>query len=343
MLGVLFFDGFIVYGFAHPSRIERLPASVVRVFRNTYIRSRNIIQYDESCSRYDDELGWTLKPGTCRFVNSEFSIAISANSLGLRDSEESLRGPQIIVLGDSYAMGWGVPEAATFPQVIARSTGERVLNAGIAGYGTVREMRLLDRLDVSRLSTLIVEYCPNDYDEDNGEYFRRKNVYVPMPRAQYENMLENDRKRRRYFLGKYAFDVVEGALSTLLRTSPVTAVKADAGSPVRPDAEAAAFLNALTHAARARLTHVRIIVFSTGNAEFIAALRAAITKSRSPSWVKHIEVVDLPEEARSGFVLDDHWSARGHALVAAALLHRLGVSPDDQLRSGGADYLRAAR
>ena len=317
-LGALVFDGAAAYGFAHPARLRGAPAPVLRLFQNLYIRSRNIVQFDESCSRYDDELGWTLRPGGCRFVNSEFSIEIKVNRLGLRDSDESLRGPQTIVLGDSYAMGWGVREEEAFPRIIARATGTRVLNAGIPGYGTVREMRLLDRLDVSRLSTLIVQYCPNDYDEDNKDFLENGGAYVPMPRAQYEDILANDRRRRSYFPGKYALGVASEALGPLFRTNAPPA----AGAP-SAEREAAAFLNALAHAGRARLAGVRIVVFSVGDAEFISALKTAARAGRSPPWIKNIEVVDLPDrsgEPSSGFILDDHLAPRGHALVAAALL-----------------------
>ena len=81
------------------------------------------------------------------------------NRLGLRDDEASLRAPAVVVLGDSYAMGWGVAQDETIAEVIERETGLRALNAGIASYGTVREMRLLDRIDTSRLRYLVIQYC----------------------------------------------------------------------------------------------------------------------------------------------------------------------------------------
>ena len=74
---------------------------------------RAIIQFLPDCFRYHAELGYTLRPGDCRFANQEFDTAVrGGNSVGLRDRETSLRRPTIVTLGDSYTMGWGVPEEA---------------------------------------------------------------------------------------------------------------------------------------------------------------------------------------------------------------------------------------
>jgi len=42
---------------------------------------------------------------------------------------------RIVVLGDSFVWGFGVEEGETFSQVLARSTGAEVVNAGVSGYG----------------------------------------------------------------------------------------------------------------------------------------------------------------------------------------------------------------
>ena len=68
-----------------------------------------------------------------------------------------------------------------------------------------------------------------------------------------------------------------------------------------------------------------ILVLVAGDAGFSAALREAIRSARSPSWIKKVEVVDLPEAVHSSgkFILDNLWNSRGHALVAETLLARL--------------------
>jgi hypothetical protein len=61
------------------------------------------------------------------------------NTIGVRDNQRSLTQPEIVVAGDSYAMGWGVQQDESFPELIERRTGRRVLNAAVSSYGTVRE------------------------------------------------------------------------------------------------------------------------------------------------------------------------------------------------------------
>ena len=63
---------------------------------------------------YDPELTYRLRPGACTFSELEFVTDYRINSLGVRDDEASLDGPEIIVLGDSFAMGWGVEQQESF-------------------------------------------------------------------------------------------------------------------------------------------------------------------------------------------------------------------------------------
>jgi len=138
------------------------PAAIRTFLRFEYYYRRHIIQLDERTARHDPELLYTLRPGQFIFSNVEYSTPYVVNSLGVRDDERSLAQPEIVVVGDSYAMGWGVQQSESFPEVLERRTGRRVLNAAVASYGTVREMRLLGRIDLSRTTTLIVQYCAND-------------------------------------------------------------------------------------------------------------------------------------------------------------------------------------
>ena len=55
----------------------------------------------------------------------------------------------------------------TYAQIIEKKSGYKVLNAGVASYGTVKECKLLDRIDLSRLKYLIVHYSNNDFAENN--------------------------------------------------------------------------------------------------------------------------------------------------------------------------------
>ena len=63
-------------------------------FRQYYYSSdMKMAQYLPECARYDEDLSYTLRPGTCRFKNREFDVELRINSAGLRDDESSLARP----------------------------------------------------------------------------------------------------------------------------------------------------------------------------------------------------------------------------------------------------------
>ncbi len=133
--------------------------------RKIYWRDVNYIQFQPSCAQYDPDLFYILRPGRCMFSNSGFKTSVSVNDAGLRDDRASLVAPNVIVLGDSQAMGWGVGGEETFAEQIEAKTGLRTLNAAVSSYGTAREVLLLNRLDRSGLDVLVVQFS----DNDNGE------------------------------------------------------------------------------------------------------------------------------------------------------------------------------
>jgi len=160
---------------AVPSFLPEKALGFTRVLYKT--SGIELIHLEPECARYDPELLYTLRPGQCVFSNWEFSTEIRVNSLGVRDDEASLRTPEIIVLGDSHALGWGVDQDEVFAQRIERGSPFTVLNTGISSYATVRQMRLLDRIDTTNLKYLIVQYCDNDYRE-NKEFYANEGPYA---------------------------------------------------------------------------------------------------------------------------------------------------------------------
>lgn len=131
-----------------------------------YWRSTGLIQFDPDCARYDPELFYTLRPGTCSFGTTAFSTSVGVNEAGLRDDAASLVAPRVIVTGDSQAMGWGVGDDQTFAALIEAETGLRTLNAAVSSYGTAREVGMVNRQDRSALDVLIVQFSNNDVLEN---------------------------------------------------------------------------------------------------------------------------------------------------------------------------------
>lgn len=161
-----------------------------KIARKLYWANLSYVQFEPDCARYDQQLGYTLRPGTCIFESALFTTEISVNSAGLRDDEASLNAPQIIVLGDSQAMGWGVENGQTFADHIEVETGARTLNAGVSSYGTARELLMLERLDRRNLDTVIIQYSDNDAWE-NRTYLSTGTLEA-MSQDTYQSLVESN-------------------------------------------------------------------------------------------------------------------------------------------------------
>jgi hypothetical protein len=188
-------EGLLLGMYRHPA--AWYPAGLQNFLRTEYFFSRRIVQMDDRTARYDAELFYTLQPGAFTFSNPEFSTMYIVNREGLRDNQRSLEQPEIVVAGDSYAMGWGVQQDESFPELLEHRTGRRVLNAAVSSYGTVRERRMLDRIDLSRAGTLIVQYAPNDFGE-NDEFLNSGNRYTASSREDWLAAIAEQRRRARY-------------------------------------------------------------------------------------------------------------------------------------------------
>jgi hypothetical protein len=312
-------EGLVALLLAHTPRTPAL-RDLARQYYGGFDRA--IIQMDARFARYDPELFYTLRPGRFVYAQREFAHEFRVNALGVRDDEAALEAPEIVVIGDSIAMGWGVAQDETFPAIVARETGRRVLNAAVSSYGTVREMRMLERVDRRRLAWLIVQYNANDVGE-NRLYRERGNTHVPGTRERFDAISRRYEAKRAYYPGKYAWESVRRLTRALGdRVKP----RAPRGPAPTADEEAEAFLNALLHAGSVDLDRVRVVIAEvTGEgapAVMIPALRGRLARLDLPAGLRTARLLDVG--ARLGpdafHVLDDHPNARGHRMIADALL-----------------------
>jgi hypothetical protein len=307
----------------HVPAFARLP--VVGDFgRELYMGDRNLATISDECGVWDAELTYLLKPGGCTFSNTEFRTAIRVNSARLRGSEEALRAPEIIVLGDSYAMGWGVEEPEAFTALLAAATGRRVLNAGVASFGTVRELKLLSRLDLSHLSTLLIQFCNNDYVE-NEAWARNGGRLPTLPREEWEGWVRYNEAYRRYWPGRYLFRMLSPRLEHLFRrTSPEPGP--DPKDPVARKNQVDFFIRVM-EASPVDLSRVDVIVFELNGRNqdadwFGPMLREAVQRRGGIRGVPRFVSIDVAPSlgANDFFVLDEHLNAAGHRKVAGILL-----------------------
>ncbi len=298
---------------ASPKPVQGLVQQMYRHF------NRSLIQFEPACAQYDPEVTYTLKPGRCTFRNEEFSTEVEVNHLGLRDTEAALSAPEIIMLGDSYVMGWGVQQDETIPRVLGRKTGMKVLNAAVSSYATVREMKMLDRLDTSRMKVLIIQYADNDLPENRT--FHQHGGSLPITsEAQYRTIVQHYQAQQSYFPGKYTFRLFMKVLR--LEAPEPDQLKME----VIPAAEEAdLFLYALEHAGRTRLDNVQVIVFEMNKQEptrpFIAALGRESRREGNPPYAQRLIAFDVGPYLKPDdfYAIDDHMKASGHKAVGDAL------------------------
>jgi len=144
--------------------------------RKVYMKTRNVFQFDLNLVKFDKEVGYVNRPNLDRnFNNLEFSTTIKTNSLGYRDDESSLYNPDFLLLGDSFAFGWGVNKSETIDTLLENGTNLKMLNLSVSGHGTLQEYLLLKRwLTGSSHSpkTAFLLFYPNDINDNLGFGYR---------------------------------------------------------------------------------------------------------------------------------------------------------------------------
>lgn len=113
----------------------------------------------------DPDVGYTLRPGAEGWWKREGTTFVRINSHGFRDHERTVAKPpgtlRIAVLGDSFTEALQVPLEKTFTSLMEGQLGKcpnagpavEVLNFGVSGFSTVRELVLL--------RTRVLAYAPD--------------------------------------------------------------------------------------------------------------------------------------------------------------------------------------
>jgi hypothetical protein len=135
---------------------------------------RDAMRWFESNERY----GFLMKPNfrqDYRYLDSNFTMIVETNSLGLRDEEYDLDAiyvGRILLLGDSFTFGDGLNVGDIFASRLRKlldGDGGRwlVVNAGHGGWGTLQQTRYaVERFELFRPDVLVVTFCGNDADDD---------------------------------------------------------------------------------------------------------------------------------------------------------------------------------
>ncbi|HYC29167.1 MAG TPA: GDSL-type esterase/lipase family protein [Chitinophagaceae bacterium] len=293
---------------------------------------RQLPEVRADCARYDPELTYTYKPGAaCLQKNPEFSDSIYVNSAGLRDDEASLTKPEIICLGDSYTMGFGVEQQQVYPQLLEHTRGMKVLNAAISSYGTARETMLFKRLDTSALKYVIIQYCFNDIEEN--EAYLRNNYRLPVrKKAGYEQLVNAHKWATTYYPLKRVLTIsrtfVRDKIYTLFGI-PVPTREESYDTAYVP-AAAKAFLDIAAHStinfSKVKLLVVDINRYPAFDHHFTEVAKQILdTAQYSQEFRNSIRFVDISQLNKPVYYypLDNHMNRAGHEQLAKLIAGQL--------------------
>lgn len=296
-----------------------LKQSLISYYSNC---DRKIIQYLPECAHYSDELYYELNPGEFRFSNREFDNQYSINTAGFRDDEFSLEHPKIVVLGDSYSMGWGVDQNESFPQIIERKLGLKTLNTGVSSYGTAREVHSLKKVNMDSLQYVILQYCPNDFNE-NKQFFITNDSLVISSEDSWNKNSSHHSSTTDYYLFKHTYHI----LSSFRKSTPLQVKRASSKANISISEEHA-FLNVLKKT-RYIPDHVQIVLFSLESESchnyFITKVQKLLEKEHGSSLHDRISFIDLTGEItkKERFFMDPHINKIGHQVVAEKIISHI--------------------
>ena len=166
----------LVFAFSYVSLINNKTYDLLWV---KYIQKKlyvnglvKIWQTNKGCSKFDKNFLYAPVVGECIFSNPEFKTKLNFDEnrrLNMVDDNIQEDEKIIAVLGDSLTMGWGVNDNETFSYNLQKLLNKKVINLGVASYGTVREIKRL-KLNkfYDQVDTVIIQYHLNDIYENRN-------------------------------------------------------------------------------------------------------------------------------------------------------------------------------
>ena len=160
---------------------------------------RKIITTDKDCFSQNKDLIYKPTPfSKCIQSNLEFKNEINFGKYGNRTDEyfKSDKKINLIVIGDSHAMGWGVSNNEVFSAFLNKSD-INTLNLSVPSYGTYRQLEYLKNWALKypnkfkETKNIVIQYCGNDLKE-NIYAINGNNIIPNTQIEQYKIALELD-------------------------------------------------------------------------------------------------------------------------------------------------------
>jgi len=287
--------------------------SIQKTHRNFYAGYlRNIPAFQDGLGRYDSTLFYTLQPGQQKNTNIEFSNTYSINSQGVRDDEVSLDFPEIIVLGDSHSMGWGVEQEEAFADLLEKQSNQTVLNTGIVSYGSAREYLMFNQLKTDSCRTLIWQYCSNDKTE-NQSFIKNGNQLKISSKQEYQFSCYKNFIQKNYYPFKFIF---ESIAHQFRRTRHRKNFKSDS---IPMEEEVSNFFKIVM--LLQQKFKGKIVIFNLESYQTSDILIKEFEKYVTANNLRNIHIIDTSKilKEKDYFTIDGHINVSGHKKVSILL------------------------
>jgi lysophospholipase L1-like esterase len=283
---------------------------------------------------YDSQLGWAHRPNqTGQFNHEDFSVTVTHSSQALRDDEYPVarnEKQRMVVLGDSYAWGFGVEQDERFSEIIEdRNPDWEIINAGVSGYGTDQELIYLEETGINfKPDVVLLLFYENDYGNNvnKEQYWHNKPYYlvvdeslqlnnVPVPNAQAKQLID------RFLLGRTCLGRklytssyrIQSMLGTLPTTEQRLAQFATGQDEFDLTGRLLLEINRICQANSSKFVLVSIPM-NQKKRSYLETL----ANSKSIPYLALDKVFAATKKSVT-FPHDSHWNPAGHALAADAM------------------------
>jgi hypothetical protein len=171
--------------------------------------ARRVWQHNPDCVSYDNDLLYKPKIGECTFADAEFHTTLNFDEHG-RIHRNNSDKEGIAVIGDSFAMGYGVNDSETFAAYLEEIVDRPVYNLGVSSYGTYRELVRLEKSGLlNRIDTIVIQYCENDLLENIEKLSRNSSA----TREQFNSIFVASKRNTSRTLKSWAIEALWVPLS----------------------------------------------------------------------------------------------------------------------------------
>jgi len=314
---------------------------------------------------YHPQLYYTLQKNLRNvrlFYPGQLDYLVETNGQGFRgpDWDLSAGRKNVVILGDSFAFGWGVPWEQTIGKILEKELRKtdpsyQVINLAMPGWDIDLIIRSLELYkDILKPVAVVYVFCPNDllgsikkisdteYDIAYHAAPGDEKNFQAMVARQQESYWSWDKFRRKTYLKAYHACIFRPVFSRRIRSS-LSVDKAPAGFDFAPPIAAPdkctlddahqQFMFYCLNRLRRDAGSGNLYILDTSD-------KSILYKKDSPDnrrWIIHqfskgntgVVYIDFESYVRNTpdgrkFFLDydDHWSAAGHEAAAALLWNR---------------------